>query len=157
MKRPLTTTVSEINPAGLTSVSNDIMPHARPYGASFDINSATTGMTERAMCSSIGRCGEYQRLGLNDGGINTRVAFNNLELDHAYKYETFLSKKGFSNLGHTMQSYTPKAGDIMVFGRTSNHLSGHVQMFNGTNWVSDFIQQTPYPWSDYRRYTIFRW
>lgn len=55
------------------------------------------------------------------------------------------------------QPYFPKAGDIMVFNKTINHASGHIQMFNGTNWVSDFVQQTRYPWTDHGGYTIFRW
>ena len=97
------------------------------------------------------------RYALEDGGINTTAALNNYELDHAYKYDKFLSKQGFRKIGHNLNSYTPRAGDIMVFDKTANHIYGHVQMFNGTNWVSDFVQNTPYPWSDYGRYSIFRW
>ena len=102
--------------------------------------------------------GRYVRFSLEAGGIETRTALNNLELTDAYKYEQFLPSKGFSKIGeNTLQSYSPMKGDIMVFGNTSNHIHGHIQMYNGSNWVSDFVQRTPYPWRDYGNYSIFRW
>jgi hypothetical protein len=72
--------------------------------------------------------------------------------------QIFSISKGFSKIGeNTFKSYTPMKGDIMVFGNTSNHIHGHIQMYNGSNWISDFVQRTPYPWRDYGNYSIFRW
>lgn len=124
----------------------------------FDIDSAVETLNKNAHATSQQQCGRYVRLALEDGGINTSNALNNLELTHAYKYDKFLSNQGFSKIGqNTLNSYSPLKGDIIVFKNTSNHLSGHIQMFNGSNWVSDFVQQTPYPWNDYGGYSIFRW
>jgi len=72
--------------------------------------------------------------------------------------QIFSISKEFSKIGeNTLQFYSPMKGDIMVFGNTSNHIHGHIQMYNGSNWVSDFVQRTPYPWRDYGNYSIFRW
>mgnify|MGYP000453754956 CR=1 FL=1 len=157
-------------PVGVQDVSGHVKPSGSLEGlqpiesglldspTGFNIDNAVEGLNSRALCGSDSKCGKFVRLALEDGGIDTSTALNARELTHAYKYDKFLSDQGFSKIGqNTLNSYTPKTGDIMVFGRTSNHLSGHIQMFNGTNWVSDFVQQTPYPWSDYGRYSIFRW
>lgn len=130
-------------------------PVTRP---GFDVDAAVDYLNSNAEPKSIGYCAKYVRKALEAGGIETKTALNNLELTDAYKYEKFLPSKGFSKIGeNTFKSYTPIKGDIMVFGNTSNHIHGHIQMYNGSNWVSDFVQRTPYPWRDYGNYSIFRW
>jgi len=46
------------------------------------------------------------------------------------------------------ESYEPKAGDIAVFDRTEDHPAGHIQVFDGQHWVSDFVQHTFSPYRD---------
>ena len=39
-----------------------------------------------------------------------------------------------------LSSYTPMAGDVTVYDGNSSHVNGHVEMYNGEQWVSDFFQ-----------------
>lgn len=120
----------------------------------FDIDTAVNYLDENAKSSSTGCCAKYVRKALQAGGIKTKMALLNGKLSHAWKYENFLPDIGFSEL--SVNSYTPSIGDIVVFGKSSLHTSGHILMFNGTNWVSDFIQKTFFPWRS-SNYKIYRW
>lgn len=81
----------------------------------------------------------------------------------AKDYTPFLLSKGFNIENST--DYTPIKGDIAVFesfmGTTKYHEHGHIQMYNGTQWVSDFKQKGFWPGTDYRKFqpsfTILRW
>ena len=44
-----------------------------------------------------------------------------------------------------------RKGDVMVYDRTEQHPYGHIQIFDGTQWVSDFKQNTEFPWADAAR------
>lgn len=74
----------------------------------------------------------------------------------AYMYKDFLPTKGFSSVATSLSGYTPKVGDVAVFNKIGGRPWGHIQMFNGSNWVSDFKQNTFFPWRS-SDYTIFRW
>jgi len=54
----------------------------------------------------------------------------------------------------------PVKGDIAVMESFANHPHGHIQMYNGTQWVSDFRQNNFWPGSAYStntpNYTIFK-
>jgi len=41
--------------------------------------------------------------------------------------------------------YDRKIGDIIVFPSFPGHADGHIAMWDGKNWVSDFVQHTPWP------------
>lgn len=53
-----------------------------------------------------------------------------------------------------------QAGDIAVIQNTLHHEYGHVCMFDGHQWISDFRQHTMYPGPEYRKlqpsYIIYR-
>lgn len=61
------------------------------------------------------------------------------------------------------EDYEPKAGDVVVFQRPKewkDHLWGHVAMYNGSQWISDFKQKkmTPYANPNWKvPYKIFRY
>jgi hypothetical protein len=42
--------------------------------------------------------------------------------------------------------YAPQLGDLAVFQNSDTHKYGHVQMYDGTHWVSDWHQKgySPY-------------
>lgn len=53
--------------------------------------------------------------------------------------------------------YTPKKADFVVFDGTFTHPIGHVAVFDGEHWVSDFKQQHMSPYStDVPTHTIYR-
>jgi len=58
----------------------------------------------------------------------------------------------------------PTEGDICVtkaFRGDNNHPHGHISMYNGSQWVSDFKQKDIWAGGDYRKHKpqniIFRW
>ena len=102
-----------------------------------------------------GICATYIRQALEAGGINT--------YGHprwAAHYGRFLSAKGFSTISLT--DYVPDVGDIRVWQPYSSDKTpyGHIDMYNGTLWISDFKENSFYPGKGYRNdpiYQIYRW
>ena len=58
------------------------------------------------------------------------------------------------------KNYSPKTGDIVVIERSKKHIWGHIAIFNGKIWVSDFKQRSmnvykrKYPYKIYRHRTL---
>lgn len=75
----------------------------------------------------------------------------------AYAYSKILPQMGFDEI--PMEGYTPKKGDISVLPRNSSHPLGHIAVYNGSQWVSDFTQNHMLPSAAFRasgRFQIFR-
>ena len=106
-----------------------------------------------------GRCAEYVRKALEAGGLKMD------ETGHAYRYNELLPKKGFEKQDITFKlkeikkgdtsrwTYKPnkeiKKGDIVVFDRIPGKKEyGHIQMYDGKNWISDFKQTYLHVWKD---------
>jgi hypothetical protein len=49
-----------------------------------------------------------------------------------------------------------KKGAIVVFNRTPNHFWGHIAMYDGKQWVSDFKQKSMFVYKYNKGYSIFR-
>ena len=124
-------------------------------GIKYDNEGKNVGIKDETQ--SIGRCAMYVRKALNAGGFNTT--------GHpllAANYGNLLKNRGWSVV--SKDNYKPEIGDIIVInsfvGRHKQHPSGHIQMYNGTQWVSDFKQPTLMPGEDYRisnpGYVIYR-
>ena len=119
-----------------------------------DLNKVIEGLNKRAgaMDTSVGYCAKYVRWALESGGMNTDGRPRS-----AKDYGPFLLKKGFKEVPRG----DDKIGDIAVIESFTNNPHGHIEMFNGENWVSDFVQRTFYPGQSYRdakpNYKIYRW
>jgi hypothetical protein len=54
-----------------------------------------------------------------------------------------------------------KLGDIAVIEATSKDAYGHIEAFDGTNWISDFVQREFWPGPSFRvekpQFAIYRW
>ncbi|MCD6661159.1 MAG: hypothetical protein LT105_13430, partial [Lentimicrobium sp.] len=107
---------------------------------------------DKATC---GYCARAVRKSLEAGGINTSNRPNS-----AKDYGPYLQKWGFGIVERN--GYTPLKGDIRVFQNYeggSKH--GHINMFNGNQWVSDFYENGFWPGRGYREnnaaFTIYRW
>ena len=120
----------------------------------YDLDAAITALNNNAQPKPIGYCAKYVRTALEAGGLNTSG-----RPGAAADYDNYLPTLGFNNVSST--NYTPQRGDIVVFNRFNGHQYGHIQMCNGSQWVSDFKQRGFWPGSSYRTYqpsyTIFRW
>ena len=139
----------------------------------FDIDAAIIRIhkeiDKRADKKSTGYCARYVREAIEAGGMST-----NGRPDYACKYGPFLLRKGFNQINITdPNDYTPIKGDIVVFDTypgQSPDPAGHIQMYNGEKWVSDFVQRRFWPGTayenDYKKrkeekreinFKIFRW
>ena len=69
----------------------------------------------------------------------------------AYAYNKTLPLMGFEEI--TVKGYKPKKGDISVVPSNSTHPFGHIAVYNGKQWVSDFKQNHILPSSQIFRAT----
>lgn len=66
----------------------------------------------------------------------------------AYAYNKVLPQMGFEEI--PMDEYKPLKGDICVLPKNKKHPFGHIAIYNGSQWVSDFKQKTLCPSKAYR-------
>jgi hypothetical protein len=111
----------------------------------------TEWMDAHAKPDYTGRCALHFRLGLEAGGADTSG-----RPEMAGAYGPFLEKKlGWLKVDLST-AYEPQMGDAAVF--TPVDKTGHVQAWDGGQWVSDTIQTRFLPnrtWKDVP-YTIYR-
>ncbi len=136
------------------------------YGirSGYDIEFAVKKLQENVKPKPIGKCGRYAlEAGYNlerDGLLGkTPVA--------AKDFGTYLTKKKFYLLNEvsSLEDYKPMKGDIAVFvafqGAKKYHQYGHIQMYDGKKWISDFSQRGFWAGGDYRKFKpsfkIYRW
>ncbi len=95
------------------------------------------------------------RLSLKAGGLDTKGYPS-----HSKDYGPFLIKLGFSLISPT--NYIPRRGDIRVFQPyPGGDPVGHIDVYEGNQWVSDFKEDNFWPSAKYKKYhpayQIFRW
>jgi len=92
--------------------------------------------TAHALSGSAGKCGQYVATALRNAGFNIPDTGN-----HGY---TFYSNNKLTNVGfrEISKPSSYKKGDVYVNEKNANHPYGHVAIYNGNNWVSDFIQKS---------------
>lgn len=121
-------------------------------GVTQKANKAADIITKNALTRSSGYCARYVRQGLQQAGYDLKT------VGDAKNYNNgALTDAGFSKIdGNT----TPQKGDIMVMPAQGKHKAGHIQMYNGKQWVSDFKQNSKNPWGDIAsenlQYTMYR-
>lgn len=101
--------------------------------AGWDIPSSIESLNSHANSRSTGYCARYVRQALESGGINTYGRPGS-----ATEYDSYLPKIGFEY--QDPSNYKPQTGDISIIKATPRHKYGHISMFNGKNWISDFVQ-----------------
>lgn len=82
---------------------------------------------------SKSRCARAIRLALNAGHVATPK--NPIS---AADYKDYLPSIGFRSV--KLDGYTPKVGDVAVFPAVAGNIHGHIEMFTGDGWQSDYIQ-----------------
>lgn len=100
-------------------------------------------LDSHAQLHSTHRCAASVREAMEAAGIPTadRPASGD-----AGDYGPFLRRHGAQVVAP--DNYQPRAGDIAVFDKSVDHPNGHVQVFDGQHWVSDFLQHTFSPYRD---------
>ena len=113
---------------------------------------AISQIRSRAGSHSIHRCAFYTREVIEAGGVHVD------NVPDAKNYGRSLERAGFREvpLGSTVI-----AGDVAIIQPyAGGNPSGHMTMYDGTTWYSDFRQNSMYPGGGYRAaqpaYKIYR-
>lgn len=122
-------------------------------GTKVDMKKALEYLTNHANDSSGGYCARNVMNALQAGGYwGTRVGSAH-QLNDGY-----LQGAGFNRVSKV--DYQPQAGDIIVIEAIPGHQHGHTAMYNGKDWVSDFVQKDMFGGRDFRKegvkYEIYR-
>lgn len=119
----------------------------------WDRAEAVKYLNSHAGTLSRGHCAEYTRKAILAGGIDLA------KTEHARNYGPSLRAAGFNSRGQITTGFS--LGDVVVMEPPDGQGSGHMAMFNGIIWVSDFKQRDIYPGPGYRSkrpaYTVFRY
>lgn len=112
---------------------------------------AAQSATQNAESKSQGMCALYVRKAIIEGGIPLYVGSDAWTYKYVLPFLNFKEVKNSNNL---------QIGDIVVFQPIGNRKFGHVAMWNGKQWVSDFKQRSMIVHSDYLNnkciYNIYR-
>lgn len=107
--------------------------------------------TENAEPKSVGLCALYVRKAINAGGIPL------YKCGSAWHYKYVLPILNFHQVGKDAER---EVGDIVVFQPIGGRKYGHIAIWNGSQWVSDFKQRNFIVHSDYTKngaeYRIYR-
>lgn len=139
--------------AGATQSSNFSSTYQSASSSKLDSGSAPSVAariaSRAAHGSSIGRCALYVRKALQSAGYK----FTPQPSAYQYAHGT-LASAGFTKISN--DNYKPQVGDIAVFNRTAKNPHGHIQIYDGKQWVSDFRQPKFSPYSQHNGYTVWR-
>lgn len=107
--------------------------------------------TENAEPKSVGLCALYVRKAINAGGIPLYKCGSAWHYKYVLPILNFAEKEVCDEL---------EVGDIVVFQPIGGRKYGHIAIWNGTQWVSDFKQRNLIVHSDYTKegaeYRIYR-
>lgn len=122
-----------------------VMPSAGSSKAAVAANTAAA----RAHSSSTGYCARYVANALEAAGYKFP------RQPYAYMYAHGpLEQAGFTRIPNNTP---PMAGDIAVFTPRPGSKAGHIQIFNGSKWYSDFAQNHMLPGRAYANSTMTLW
>ena len=115
---------------------------------SYNPEKSAVYVTDNALSKSHTCCAWFVMRAMQAGGCPIGIY-------PAYYYSKVLPKYGFK----VIDTKNYKKGDIIVFPAIKNHIFGHIAIWNGEQWVSDFKQKSMFPASGYRftKYKIFRY
>jgi hypothetical protein len=120
----------------------------------FNIESAVNHLNEFALDKSKGKCALYVRQALDAGGVTGLRG-------HATSYYMSgkLEDRNFEVVSQNINDTDLESGDIAVFLKTKKKPYGHIAMYNGEKWVSDFKQKSFFVHAEYIKsntYAIYR-
>ncbi len=116
---------------------------ATSQGGPSEIHRLISWLDSHAHLHSSHQCAASVRQAMEAAGIQTA---DRPPSGDAGDYGPFLMRHGAQVIAQ--ETYAPKAGDIAVFDRSDDHPAGHIQVFDGQHWVSDFVQHTFSPYRD---------
>jgi len=116
--------------------------------SSIDVDKLSLALRSNAKPHSIGRCAHYVRLALEAGGAKTSG-----HPTHAKDWGAVLLRNGYQKIAvKGLDSYLAREGDVAVIQPCAGgSISGHIQVWDGRRWISDFFQQDFWPGLGYRK------
>lgn len=104
------------------------------------LDKAVAYLISHAENRSIGKCGLYVHRALEAGGFHPYLPRS------AYQYwsDGLLKNIGFNEI---KKPSSFKKGDITVTESNASHPDGHMAMWTGTQWISDFVQNSEFVYS----------
>jgi len=131
----------------------------------FDVDAAARCLNANAHAKSKTVCATYVRWAIEAGFHDPKSTKGHPE--NAWEYMKFLPGIGFKyvdtvdrGMNGTKGEYIPQKGDIAVYQKNRNpNLPGHICMFDGHQWISDFFQRSifVYPSSNVSHANIYRY
>ena len=109
-----------------------------------NIYNAVNYLTEYACLKSVGLCAKYVANALEFGG---KFSFQRQPSAYLYHTNGILKKIGFTEIENP-DSFN--IGDITVTEQNNFHAHGHIAMWNGNQWISDFLQKTEFVYSHHQ-------
>ena len=94
---------------------------------------------QHAEKGSLGKCAAYCRRAFEAGGVDT----SGHPID-AKDWGPTLLKNGATVI--SPDGYTPSKADVAVFNGSDAHPHGHIAVYDGKQWVSDFKQRNMSPY-----------
>lgn len=125
--------------------------------ASYDIDAAVRYLDDHAHGHSTGFCAQAVRLAILAGGVDVSP-----HPGIAKAYGSYLLAHGFAPVAMIGSvAYVAAKGDVVVIqSYPGGSLAGHIAMFDGTQWVSDFKQRDIWAGPGYRThrpaYVVYR-
>ena len=110
----------------------------------FNKNRFVEWMHNNALSRSTHQCARYVRHALEAAGVSTS---DRPSTGDAGDYGPYLLRHGAQAV-NVDKEYVPKPGDTAVFAKTDQHPNGHIEVFDGEAWVSDFRQRSFSPYRD---------
>jgi hypothetical protein len=120
----------------------------------WDLDKAVQYLRQHKEPGSTGHCAQYVRQAIEAGGVTLH------RHGSAKDYGPSLTAVGFQKIS-SGAGYLHRAGDVGIVQPIPGHPHGHMAMFDGTHWISDFVQMHGiYPGQSYRdakpAYQIYR-
>lgn len=118
-----------------------------PPASKFDVDKAAAYLDAHAAPAydpnAKHYCARAVRLAIAAGGRDVA------NTDDAQDYGPKLVQAGYTQLdADARKTYTPQKGDVIIYPAWQKHTSGHMEMYDGKHWVSDFMQKGPVPYGD---------
>lgn len=152
--------IAEIHVNGIINYINSIGTADENYYSNngqangYNIDAACQWIQRNSNKSSIGKCAKYVRSAIDIGFYTNPNGSDSYTGKHrrpinAREYSTFLPTIGFKKVATfpntQAHEYNPQKGDIAVYkkGTDTNH-PGHICMYDGSRWCSDFKQNNMY-------------
>jgi hypothetical protein len=144
---------TKVKPPAPTPAANPTPPTAPAW----DVDKAIKHLHDHAKDKSQSACARFTRLAVNAGGGGVDVPGLGVERGKAKNYGQPLIKNGFKEYPQNdIKEF--KKGDVVIFDAQGKHTDGHMAMFDGKKWVSDFKQENFNVWDDVKNptYKIYR-